>query len=69
MSKSGKTLITVVMVHAPSVFTSRYFPASIALVDPLISEIRTDQEDHEIIYKRCPVRKGDVLYIKDGAIT
>jgi type I restriction enzyme, S subunit len=25
------------------------------------------EKDHRIIYKRCPVRKGDVLYIKDGA--
>ncbi len=27
------------------------------------------QADHEIIYKRCPVKKWDVLYIKDGATT
>ena len=27
------------------------------------------QEDHDIIYKRCPVKKWDVLYIKDGATT
>lgn len=27
------------------------------------------REDHEAIYKRCPVKKGDVLYIKDGATT
>jgi type I restriction enzyme S subunit len=25
------------------------------------------KETHEAIYKRCPVLKGDVLYIKDGA--
>ena len=25
------------------------------------------EEDHTEIYKRCPVRQGDVLYIKDGA--
>ena len=25
------------------------------------------QKDHEEIYKRCPVKFGDVLYIKDGA--
>jgi type I restriction enzyme S subunit len=25
------------------------------------------KQDHEEIYKRCPVRKNDVLYIKDGA--
>jgi type I restriction enzyme M protein len=25
--------------------------------------------DHDEIYRRCPVRKGDVLYIKDGATT
>lgn len=24
-------------------------------------------EAHELIYKRCPVKRGDVLYIKDGA--
>ncbi|WP_417767032.1 restriction endonuclease subunit S [Stappia sp.] len=28
-----------------------------------------DRETHQTIYKRCPVRKGDVLYIKDGATT
>ena len=27
------------------------------------------EEDHESIYARCPVQKGDVLYIKDGANT
>ena len=27
------------------------------------------EEDHESIYARCPVKKGDVLYIKDGANT
>ena len=27
------------------------------------------QEDHDAIYKRCPVKKGDVLYIKDWATT
>jgi type I restriction enzyme S subunit len=27
------------------------------------------KEDHKAIYKRCPVLKGDVLYIKDGATT
>ena len=27
------------------------------------------EEDHQHIYKRCPVRRGDVLYIKDGAST
>ena len=25
------------------------------------------EEDHQQIYSRCPVKKGDVLYIKDGA--
>ncbi len=25
------------------------------------------KEAHEEIYRRCPVKKGDVLYIKDGA--
>ena len=25
------------------------------------------EEDHQSIYTRCPVRKGDVLYVKDGA--
>jgi type I restriction enzyme S subunit len=25
------------------------------------------KDDHQEIYKRCPVKKGDVLYIKDGA--
>lgn len=25
------------------------------------------EQDHREIYKRCPVKKGDVLYIKDGA--
>jgi len=25
------------------------------------------KEDHNAIYSKCPVRKGDVLYIKDGA--
>lgn len=25
--------------------------------------------DHELIYRRCPVRRGDVLLIKDGATT
>jgi len=25
------------------------------------------EEDHKAIYSRCPVRTGDVLYIKDGA--
>ncbi|MFM6040584.1 MAG: restriction endonuclease subunit S, partial [Sphaerospermopsis kisseleviana] len=25
------------------------------------------EEDHQKIYSRCPVKKGDVLYIKDGA--
>ena len=25
--------------------------------------------DHDQIYRRCPVKKGDVLYIKDGATT
>lgn len=25
--------------------------------------------DHDEIYRRCPVKKGDVLYIKDGATT
>ncbi len=28
-----------------------------------------DQETHAAIYKRAPVQKGDVLYIKDGATT
>ncbi|MHB8090403.1 MAG: N-6 DNA methylase [Syntrophales bacterium] len=27
------------------------------------------EEDHRAIYSRCPVRTGDVLYIKDGANT
>ncbi len=27
------------------------------------------EEDHRQIYERCPVVKGDVLYIKDGATT
>ena len=27
------------------------------------------EEDHRSIYSRCPVRTGDVLYIKDGANT
>jgi type I restriction enzyme S subunit len=27
------------------------------------------KEDHEQIYKRCDPKKGDVLYIKDGATT
>jgi type I restriction enzyme M protein len=27
------------------------------------------KSDHDEIYRRCPVRKGDVLYIKDGATT
>jgi len=27
------------------------------------------EEDHRAIYSRCPVRNGDVLYIKDGANT
>jgi type I restriction enzyme M protein len=27
------------------------------------------EEAHREIYRRCPVRKGDVLYIKDGATT
>jgi len=25
------------------------------------------KKDHDSIYKRCPVKKGDILYIKDGA--
>ncbi len=25
------------------------------------------EKDHKVIYQRCPVKKGDVLYIKDGA--
>lgn len=28
-----------------------------------------DRDTHKSIYKRCPVEKGDVLYIKDGATT
>jgi type I restriction enzyme, S subunit len=33
-----------------------------------LSEITYVSKDaHDEIYKRCPVRKGDVLYIKDGA--
>ncbi len=33
-----------------------------------LSEITyVSQESHREIYKRCPVKKGDVLYIKDGA--
>lgn len=27
------------------------------------------KEDHQKIYKRCPVKRGDILYIKDGATT
>ena len=27
------------------------------------------EEDHASIYERCPVQKGDVLYVKDGANT
>ena len=27
------------------------------------------EEDHKAIYTRCPVKTGDVLYIKDGANT
>ncbi len=27
------------------------------------------KEDHKAIYERCPILKGDVLYIKDGATT
>ncbi len=27
------------------------------------------KSDHDEIYRRCPVKKGDVLYIKDGATT
>ncbi|MCA9469152.1 MAG: N-6 DNA methylase [Nitrospira sp.] len=27
------------------------------------------EEDHKVIYTRCPVKTGDVLYIKDGANT
>ena len=27
------------------------------------------EADHEAIYTRCPVQKGDVLYVKDGANT
>src|SRR5262249_16854917 len=27
------------------------------------------EEDHKAIYTRCPVKAGDVLYIKDGANT
>ena len=27
------------------------------------------EEDHKFIYSRCPVQKGDVLYIKDGVNT
>ena len=27
------------------------------------------EEDHAAIYARCPVKKGDVLYVKDGANT
>ncbi|MGF9715202.1 restriction endonuclease subunit S [Paenibacillus naphthalenovorans] len=27
------------------------------------------ESDHTAIYKRCPVKKGDILYIKDGATT
>ena len=27
------------------------------------------EEDHQAIYSRCPIRKGDVLYVKDGANT
>lgn len=28
-----------------------------------------DRSTHDVIYKRCPVKKGDILYIKDGATT
>ena len=35
-----------------------------------LSNIRfVSEADHQSIYTRCPVRKGDVLYIKDGANT
>jgi type I restriction enzyme S subunit len=35
-----------------------------------LSEITyVDDETHREIYARCPVEKGDVLYIKDGATT
>ena len=27
------------------------------------------EEDHQAIYSRCPIIKGDVLYVKDGANT
>ena len=33
-----------------------------------LSDIRyISEEDHESIHQRCPVKKGDVLYVKDGA--
>ena len=35
-----------------------------------LSDVRFISEgDHKSIYNRCPVKKGDVLYIKDGANT
>ena len=35
-----------------------------------LSDIRyISEREHELIYKGCPVEKGDVLYIKDGANT
>ena len=35
-----------------------------------LSKVRyVTEADHEVIYARCPVQKGDVLYIKDGANT
>ena len=33
-----------------------------------LSNVRyISEQDHESIYKRCPVKKGDVLFVKDGA--
>ena len=35
-----------------------------------LSDVRyISKQDHDSIYKRCPVQKGDVLYVKDGANT
>ena len=33
-----------------------------------LSDVRyISEQDHESIYKRCPIKKGDVLFVKDGA--
>ncbi len=35
-----------------------------------LSNVRyISEQDHNSIYERCPVQKGDVLYVKDGANT